>query len=108
MKSAGKYRIVMVTAPDMRVARKLARAALMARLIACANVLPKIESHYVWQGKVEKASEILVVMKTSRARLRELERLVMANHPYDTPEFLVLPIQAGSARYLGWLGESVR
>jgi periplasmic divalent cation tolerance protein len=106
MKSAGKFALVLVTAPDLKIARRLARAALQARLIACANLIPKLESHYWWQGKLESATEVLMVMKTKRAKLAALEKLIVARHPYDTPEFLVLPLKAGSARYLKWLEHS--
>jgi periplasmic divalent cation tolerance protein len=76
-------------------------------LIACANLVPRVESHYWWQGRLERGAEVLLVLKTTRARLAALEKLVLARHPYDTPEFLVLPLQAGTARYLAWLGASV-
>jgi periplasmic divalent cation tolerance protein len=106
-RSAGKYAIVLVTAPDLKVARRLARAALQARLIACANLHPKIESHYRWRGKLERGAEVLLIMKTVRSRLPALEKLITALHPYDTPEFLVLPLSEGSRRYLKWVGDSV-
>jgi periplasmic divalent cation tolerance protein len=108
MKSAKAFRIVLVTAPDLKVARRLARAALKARLIACANLVPKIESRYWWQGRIETGAEVLLVMKTTRARLAVLEKLIVAKHPYDTPEFLVVPLIAGNARYLKWIEDSVR
>ncbi len=108
MKSATRFAIALVTAPDLKCARKLARAALTARLIACANLLPKVESHYVWRGKIESSAEVLLVMKTTRPRLRALEKLILAEHPYDTPEFLVLPLLAGNERYLKWLISSSR
>lgn len=107
MKTAARYAAVLVTAPDLKTARALARAALEARLIACANLVPRVESHYWWQGRLERGAEVLLVLKTTRARLAALEELVLARHPYETPEFLVLPLQAGSARYLAWLGASV-
>jgi periplasmic divalent cation tolerance protein len=107
MKSAGKYAVVLVTTPDLKTARKLARAALAARLIACANLIPKIESHYRWQGKIESGAEVLLVLKTTTARLAALEKLLLARHPYDTPEFLVLPIRRGNRRYLDWVKQSV-
>jgi periplasmic divalent cation tolerance protein len=103
MRDAEGYSLVLVTAPDLDVARKLAQAALEARLIACANLVPGIESHYWWEGKIEAGTEVLLVMKTSQARLAELEKLIVSGHPYDTPEFLVLPLAAGSERYLEWL-----
>jgi periplasmic divalent cation tolerance protein len=106
MKSAGKFSIVLVTAPDLKTARTLARAALQARLIACANLIPGMESHYWWRGKIESGPEILLVLKTRKAMLAALEKLILARHPYDTPEFLVLPPSAGSRKYLDWLAAS--
>lgn len=108
MKRANKFAIVLVTAPDLKTARRLAAAALEARLIACANLVPRIESHYWWQGKLERASEVLLVIKTTRNRLGALEKLVLTHHPYDTPEFLVLPLTSGSERYLAWLDAGCR
>jgi periplasmic divalent cation tolerance protein len=107
MKSATRFALVLVTAPDMKVARRLARAALQAKLIACANLVPGLESHYWWQGKLDSANEVLLLLKTTRTKLPELEKLILSQHPYDTPEFLVLPLKAGTARYLKWLGDSV-
>ena len=108
MKSTSKYAVVLVTAPDVKTARKLARAALARRLIACANLIPKIESHYWWQGKIESGAEVLLVLKTTTARLAALEKMIVTKHPYDTPEFLVLPISRGSKRYLAWVQAAVR
>ena len=103
MKSAANFFIVLVTAPDLKTARSLAKATLEAKLIACANLVPKIESHYWWQGKVESATEVLMILKTQKAKLAALEKLILSKHPYDTPEFLVLPLKAGSDKYLAWL-----
>lgn len=108
MKSAREFSIVLVTAPNLRTARALARAALRARLVACANLVPGLESHYWWQGKLERSGEVLIVFKTARRHLAGLEKLIMAGHPYDTPEFVVLPLTDGAKRYLDWLGASVR
>ena len=106
--SAARFAVVLVTAPDAKTARKLAAAALKARLAACVNLIPHIESHYWWQGKVERSAEVLLVFKSARARLAALERLILRLHPYDTPEFLVLPIQRGARRYLDWLQSSIQ
>jgi periplasmic divalent cation tolerance protein len=102
----GKFVVVLVTAPGLRIGRKLARAALAARLVACVNLMSGIESHYWWQGKLESSREALLVMKTTTNRLAALEDLVVAQHPYDTPEFIVLPITRGNRRYLAWLEDS--
>jgi periplasmic divalent cation tolerance protein len=103
MKSAAKFAAVLVTTPDRKTARALARAALSARLIACANIIPKIESHYWWRGKIESSEEVLLVLKTQKSKLAALEKLVLARHPYDTLEFLVLSLNSGNKKYLDWL-----
>ena len=81
MKSAGRYLVALVTTPDIAGARALARAALEVRLVACANIIPRLESHYWWQGKLESGREALLVLKTTRKHLPALERLVLAKHP---------------------------
>jgi periplasmic divalent cation tolerance protein len=108
VKPARNYAVVLVTSPDLKTARGLARGALKARLIACANLVPRIESHYTWQGKIESSAEVLLVLKTSKSRLQALEQFILKEHPYDTPEVLSLPIGSGNARYLDWLASSVR
>ena len=105
MKSAEKFSLVLTTAPDLKTARALAKAALQARLIACTNLIPKIESHYWWNGKIESGAEVLLILKTQKSKLASLEKLILARHPYDTPEFLVLPLKAGSEKYLDWLAQ---
>ena len=106
MKTTAQFAVVLVTAPDLKTARALAKAALAARLAACVNLVPKIESHYWWQGKIESGAEVLLVFKTRKTKLAALEKLILAQHPYDTPEFLVLPVSAGSQKYLDWLAEN--
>jgi periplasmic divalent cation tolerance protein len=100
--------VVLVTAPDRRVARRLARGALDGKLAACVQLLPGLESHYRWQGRLETGREVLLLFKTTRRRLAALERFVHAGHPYDTPEFLVLPASHGGRRYLDWLAAGTR
>ena len=108
MRSAAQFTVVFVTAPNLRVARRLARGALQAKIVACANLLPKIESHYWWQGKIASGSEVLMVFKTTKRKLVALEKFILAHHPYDTPEFIVLPLAGGTRRYLDWLTASVK
>jgi len=97
------FRIALVTAPDLKTARRLAGKALDARLIACANFIPRVESHYRWQGKIERDSEVLMILKTTARCVAKLEKLIVAEHPYDTPEFVVLDLRDGNKRYLDWL-----
>jgi periplasmic divalent cation tolerance protein len=99
--------IAFVTAPNLKTARSLATAALKSRLAACANLIPEIESHYWWQGKVESSAEVLILFKTTKTKLKALEKLIVARHPYDTPEFIALPITKGNRRYLEWVRQSV-
>jgi periplasmic divalent cation tolerance protein len=108
MISAARFSIILVTAPDLKTARALAKAALKARLASCANLIPKIESHYWWQGKIESGAEVLMVFKTKKSRLTALEKLILDRHPYDTPEFLVLTLSAGGRKYLDWLAANCR
>ena len=103
MKSAAQFAVVLVTAPDLKTARLLAKAALKARLAACASLIPRLESHYRWQGKIESSPEVLIVFKTRKPKLAALEKLIVAKHPYDTPEFVVLGLNAGNQKYLKWL-----
>ncbi len=107
MKSTRRHCVVWVTVPNRVTARRLARAVLAARAAACVNIVPGVESHYWWKGKLEKAGELLLVMKTARNQLEDLEKLVRAGHPYDTPEFVVLPLDGGNERYLDWIDASL-
>lgn len=104
---ARTVRIVLVTCPSLTVARKIARAVVQERLAACVNIVRSpVESFYTWKGKLETTREHLLLIKTTAARLRQLEREVKHLHTYDVPEFIALPITEGSAEYLSWLSEA--
>jgi periplasmic divalent cation tolerance protein len=107
MAHASKLLIVLVTTPNRQVARSLAKAALESRLIACANILPGIESHYWWQGRITSGKEMLLLLKTSPRHVKRLEKLILGKHPYDTPEFIALSITEGSKAYLKWLADEL-
>ena len=107
MNKQPKFVVVFVTAPDIKTARTLAKGVLSVRLAACVNLLPRIESHYWWKGEIEVGAEVLMLIKTRKDRLKKLEKEIVARHPYDTPEFLVLPIAHGNQRYLDWISRSV-
>jgi periplasmic divalent cation tolerance protein len=77
-------------------------------LAACVNILPPMRSIYRWKGAVEDASERQLVIKTTAARVPELQLRLKTLHPYEVPEFLVLPITEGSPDYLSWLTDSTR
>jgi periplasmic divalent cation tolerance protein len=101
------HRIILVTAPDIKQARKLAQSALQRKLAACANLVPKLESHYWWKGKLESSAEVLILFKTTRSRVAALQKLILDLHPYETPEFITLAIREGSPPYLDWIVRSV-
>jgi periplasmic divalent cation tolerance protein len=104
---ARNLRLVLVTCPSLALARKIARSVVHKRLAACVNVVRSpVESFYTWKGKRESAREHLLLIKTTAARLAQLEREVKRLHTYDVPEFIALPIADGSADYLSWLSET--
>lgn len=100
--------VVLVTCSSPAEARRIARAVVDARLAACVNILPgAVTSIYRWKGKVESAKERLLLIKTSRKRLTKLRAAVERLHSYDVPEFIALPIAAGSPAYLDWIEENL-
>ena len=109
MKAGGRNRIVLVTCGTLSESRKIARRVVQKKLAACVNVLRSpMNSYYTWKGKLEVAREYLLVMKTTRNRLAELEKEVKRLHSYEVPEFIALPVAAGSREYLTWLDSSVQ
>jgi periplasmic divalent cation tolerance protein len=96
--------VVLVTVPTADQAAELARALVEARLAACGNIVPGLRSIYRWEGKVHDEAEALLVLKTTRGRYAALRDRILALHPYEVPEVLALPVEAGSARYLAWVG----
>lgn len=99
-------RVVLVTCGSAAEARKIAEGVVANRLAACVNLLPKVRSIYRWRGKVERAEEFLLFVKTTRSRLGPLEREIKRLHSYEVPEFLVLAVDQGSRDYLRWLAEN--
>ncbi|MCA8979426.1 MAG: divalent-cation tolerance protein CutA [Planctomycetes bacterium] len=101
--TSAEPRIVLVTAPDDGVARRLARGMVDARLAACVNLLPGAISVYRWQGEVHEEPEVLMLIKTTDERLSELVDFVEREHPYELPEFVVLDPEAIEHGYREWL-----
>jgi periplasmic divalent cation tolerance protein len=100
--------VVLVTCTSAAEAKKIAHAVVDARLAACVNIFPNsVSSIYRWKGRVEAAQEQLLLIKTSRKRLAKLRETVEQLHSYEVPEFIALPIVAGSPAYLAWLQESI-
>lgn len=100
--------LVMTTLPDQDTARSLARKLLEARLAACINILPAMLSLYVWQGQTCEAQEYLLLIKTQQSRYPQLATWLRAQHPYELPEIIALPLQDGLPEYLGWIIKSTQ
>ncbi len=107
LRPARDVRILLVTAPQA-AARRLADDLVGARLAACVSVVPGVRSVYRWKGKVERATESLLVIKAPTRAVRALVARLAAIHPYEVPECLVLRPEAGLSSYLAWVRESVR
>jgi periplasmic divalent cation tolerance protein len=101
-------RIVLTTAGSEQEARKIAFALVERRLAACVNVLPRVQSLYRWQGKVESAEEWLLVIKTTAIRFEAVRDTIRELHSYELPECLCVAIEDGSPEYLEWLGAGVQ
>lgn len=102
-KPSTSARIVLTTAGSPVEASRIGRTLVAEKLVACATLIPSVESIYEWQGKTELASETLLLLKTDAEHLAALEERLHALHSYETPEFLVLGVEAGSAGYLAWM-----
>jgi periplasmic divalent cation tolerance protein len=103
-----QYIVVLVTAASKQEAETLTQTLLEEKLIACANIVWPVSSRFRWEGKVEQAEEFLVLMKSRLDLFDALSERILVLHSYEVPEVLALPIIAGSADYLSWLGQSLK
>src|SRR5262245_58037330 len=94
-----QFSLILVTAPSFEVANQLAYGLVTERLAACVNVLPHVTSTYVWQGQLEQAQEVLMMIKTRHSRYAAVEQYIHAHHPYDTPEIGEIPAGLVTQRY---------
>ena len=102
-----KYVVIFVTVPSRGEARKITEKLIGDKLVSCVQALPGIGSTYWWKGKVEKASEILLTMKTKKSLTGKVIKAVRKLHSYEVPEIIALPITDGNPDYLKWIGETV-
>ncbi len=100
-------RIVLTTAGSQDEAGKIAHALVERRLAACVNIIPQIESVYRWQGKVENATEWLLIVKTQSSAFAQVRDAIRELHSYELPECLLLEISDGSTDYLSWIADNV-
>jgi periplasmic divalent cation tolerance protein len=107
MERTEEPRVVLCTAPDAEVARRLADGLVERRLAACVNLVPGITSVYRWEGAIQADDEVLLVLKTVAGRVPQIEAYLAAEHPYDIPECVALEVSKVEAAYLAWLRRSV-
>lgn len=99
--------VAFVTCPPDK-AEELSTSIVESRLAACVNIVAGVTSVYTWEGKLNKDSESLLIIKTNVGAYEAFEKKVKELHPYDTPEIICLPIEKGSQAYLDWLNQSIR
>ena len=106
--SVSPYCVVLCSCPDNEVATTLAKQIVESKLAACVNVLPAMTSIYTWENKLETATEVLLMIKTSFLAYSALELYITKAHPYECPEIIALPIDQGFEGYLQWINNSVK
>lgn len=99
--------LALATCPDDQTARSIATALVRERLATCVNRIPGVGSTYFWDGRLQDESEILLIIKTSAARVADLQGRLKELHPYELPELIVLPVIGGNEAYLQWVREGV-
>ncbi len=95
--------IIYSTFSDIRDARRIANTLVEEQLVACVNIIPKVESYYKWKGKVENEKEIIIISKTVDKNVKKTLRRIKALHPYDLPDIIVIPIVGGNKEYLDYI-----
>lgn len=106
--AAPKFALVYSTFPDEAEAEKLAKHLVEKQLIACANILPKGKSVYLWQGKIETSEEVFVIFKTKVDLFEELKKEIQSLHSYQTPCILKVNIDTGNEEYLSWISQNCK
>ncbi len=102
-KSAEQVLVILVTVVNQQDAIRIGEAMVNARLAACAKIVSRVQSIYRWKGKVVKAKEALLILKSTKSRYRALEKAIKAIHTYEIPEIIALPVKDGHDRYIGWV-----
>jgi len=108
MTEAEKYQVIMTTCPDLELAERIASELVDSNLGACVQIIPGVQSCFRWQGKIEKAVEYLVLIKTSAGNYLDIEKRIKQLHSYELPEIIALPITAGGRDYLAWIDDNTK
>ena len=100
--------MVVITCPSQKEAGKVKDLLLHNHLVACVNIIKEVDSFFWWQGKIDSASEVMLLAKTTRAKFKKIIACVTEVHPYDTPEIIAIPIIDGNKPYLDWIDDSLK
>ena len=102
------YAFILTTVSTEEEGHMIANELVKNKLAACVNIIPKVHSVYEWENAIQNETEVLLMIKTTKAREKDIYQTVQSLHSYDTPELITLPIDNGSDTYLHWLENSVR
>jgi periplasmic divalent cation tolerance protein len=102
------YIVIFVTASNKREAQKIAAGLIKQRLAACVNIMDKVDSVFFWEGKIQKAKESLLIIKSKKEKMSKVVKLVKSLHSYEVPEIIALPVIAGDKPYLRWIDAALR
>jgi len=100
--------VIFITCANKKEAGRIGTALVKNKLAACVNIVDKVESIFWWQGKIDRAREELLIIKSQKSKLTKIIKLVKSIHSYQVPEIIALPIIAGNKEYLKWINESTR
>lgn len=101
------YKLCLTTVDNKSAAHQLSKVLLQQKLVACVNISSKMTSLYHWQENIVETSEFLLMMKTSSSKIKELEKALLQQHPYDVPEFIIIDIEDGSSDYFNWINSAL-
>ncbi len=104
---ATMYSVVLITAKDAQEGTKIAEHLVSQKLAACVNIVPGVQSIFWWDGKIDKAQEVLLIVKSKKSLFTKIVKTVRSVHSYDVPEIIALPIEQGFNSYLKWINKSV-
>ncbi|MCK9555954.1 divalent-cation tolerance protein CutA [bacterium] len=105
--SADEIYMAFITAPDVTSAKKIAKGLVLNKLAACVNIIPSINSFFMWKGGIQEQKEALLIAKTARAKLQKAKKWILKHHPYDLPEILYIKIDKGHEEYMRWVKELI-
>ncbi|TBR18418.1 divalent-cation tolerance protein CutA [bacterium] len=102
------YSIIFITASKDKEAEKIAKGLLESKLAACVNIVPRVKSYFWWEGKIDRADELLLIVKTRKSLVNKLIKKVKSLHGYTVPEVVAFPIINGNKDYLKWIDDSTK